>query len=398
MNKFASYAALFGAGFACCALIVRLGPVPFAPWTGGSSSVADAVARLEPAVVNIEVADGEGASRAVSLGSPSLPHPFDGAGSGVIIRSDGTVVTNYHVIAPALPKVKRGQTTNAIRVHFADGRTFERTQIIGWDKATDLAVLRLVPQKPTDFPVAPLGDSDTVRTGDYAIAVGNPLGFNSSVSLGIISAVHRRGFRSGPGQTLDSVIQTDAAINPGSSGGALADSTGRVVGITNAIATATGANVGVGFAIPINEAKPVMEALIQNGRVVRPYLGVVFVPVWAIEPRGLPKGVTIPKDYGAVLAGNKTSPAVLPQSPAQKAGLRPFDVLRRVDNQIVGDTRELPRLIARHKAGDNLPLTVWRNGKTFDITVRLEALPEPMDSKNGEGERPGTIPEWLPSP
>jgi S1-C subfamily serine protease len=177
---------------------------------------------------------------------------------------------------------------------------------------------------------------------------------------------------------LDRVIQTDAAINPGNSGGALADIDGRVVGINTAIASSTGASVGIGFAIPINAAKRIIDQLVKHGKVVRPYLGVVYTPLDSIQRQGLPPGVRLPDDnQGAIIFNERgRGAAVVPGSPAEKAGLRPYDVIRSVNGTPVTEAKTVKEMVQARSVGDRLALNVWRGGRTFDVVVALEAMPE----------------------
>lgn len=387
MNKVAGYAAVFSLGFASCALLVRLPALQtFSPNRGRAlPSLAEGVARIEPAVVNITVSRSPEASPFASEGQ------WDGAGSGILVSADGYVVTNNHVIAPAGTKMP-----GVISVRLDNGRVFDKVKIVGRDPQTDLAVLKVNNAK--NLPFALWGDSDALQVGDWAIAVGNPLGFNSSVSVGIVSALNRRGIQSG-GETVARVIQTDAAINPGNSGGALADADGRVVGVNTAIASSTGATVGIGFAIPASDVRPIVDALIRDGRVQRPYLGVVYVPLLSVEPRALPSGVTLPTDYGAVVYSEKP-PAVVPHSPAAKAGLQTFDVLREIDGHKIGDTRDLRTYIQSKRIGDTVGLSVWRSGRLLALRVALEAMPEGFDTSLPSVPReivpPGQMPGLLP--
>ena len=399
-----AYAAVFVGGFGSCALIAQwsgiapAGPngnktadarrsdvlsmlvstgkkgktAPAAPLA--NSPVADATAKVAPAVVSIDVASGsgEGGSGSGPFGylRPGENDETDSAGSGIIFSSDGLVVTNNHVIDPVA-----GPGGGDIVIRTSDGTEYRDVSIVGRDAQTDLAVLQINGAK--NLPTAPLGNSNNLRVGDWAIAVGNPLGFNATVTLGIVSAVNRRDFRPDL-DALHDVIQTDAAINPGNSGGALADINGRVVGINTAIASSTGARVGIGFAIPINTAKSVMYQLVRNGKVVRPYLGVVYQPVAGMDRKSLPSGVSLPPDNkGAVLSSGASfnrSP-VAASSPAEKAGLKPWDVIREIAGREVAGVGVIKETVQNHEVGDIVPLTVWRGGKTLHLLVKLAATP-----------------------
>ena len=249
--------------------------------SGNDSVVADAAAKLEPAIVDVHTVGK--AVRTTSPfgfgGDPIFRHMFGddgsggggetvqpkGAGSGVIISPAGYILTNNHVVAD----------TETVTVTVGDkGYT---AKVIGTDPSTDIAVVKIDPKGAT-LPVAELGDSDAIRVGDWAIAIGNPLDVGTTVTLGIISALNRTHLHA-EGHQLNSVILTDAAINPGNSGGALANINGQVIGINEAILSPTGSSVGIGFAIPINSAKKIAAELIKNGKIVRPYLGIGFGPL-----------------------------------------------------------------------------------------------------------------------
>jgi S1-C subfamily serine protease len=269
----------------------------------GPLAVRSAAARVAPAVVDIHI---EG--KAIQVPAPSTDDPFlrrffglpapgtgdqgerivpRGAGSGVLIRPDGTILTNAHVVDDAAQ----------IALQIA-GKSYD-ARVIGKDDVSDIAVVKIDPGG-AKLPVAALGNSDDVRVGDWALAVGNPLDEGTSVTLGIISAIHRNvGDGSHP---LQSPIQTDAAINPGNSGGALANIQGQVIGINEAIASPTGASVGIGFAVAINAAIQVADELIQNGKVVRPYLGIAYAPLSAIPPQAREQaGLPLTTDAGIVV-------------------------------------------------------------------------------------------------
>lgn len=341
----------------------------------GTEAVADAAAKVEPAVVNIDYE--------TTRQAPSGPFGFlqgqsealEGSGSGILISGDGYVVTNNHVVEPIAAKGAAGDIT--IRLY--SGKEFHNVSIVGRDEQSDLAVLKI--NGAHDLPAAILGDSDRLRVGDWAVAIGNPLGFNSTVTLGIVSALNRRDFRV-ENDALDRVIQTDAAINPGNSGGALANINGEVVGINTAIASSTGASVGIGFAIPINSAKRIIKDLVDTGKVVRPYLGVAFSPVEGVDITSLPKGITLPPDGQGALIVNRQGlgSAVAPGSPAAKAGLRDYDVIRSVDGRPVDDINNVKEWVQQHRVGETVRLKVWRSGQTLDIPVLLETMPADFTS------------------
>jgi len=405
------FVAVFVLGFAACALVLRLIgalalPTPFDAANGASSrgreslsraldsspvasapassaapprnnaAVADAAAKVEPAVVNIDISgqrQGDGEPGPFGFMRRGGVQQFAGSGSGIIISGDGYIVTNNHVIAP----VAESGGTGAIVVRLDNGREFKNVSVVGRDPQTDLAVLKVAGVK--DLPAAQLGDSEKLRVGDWAIAVGNPLGFNSTVTLGIVSALNRRGFRT-ENDALDTVIQTDAAINPGNSGGALADINGQVVGINTAIASSTGASVGIGFAIPINSAKRIIKQLVEKGKVVRPYLGIIYSPLANIDRDATKErfpGLQLPAANDGVIVVNErgTAPAVVPGSPADKAGLRPYDVILQVDGRKVENIETVKTAVQKHEVGEKITVQIWRNGKTSTVTVTLETMP-----------------------
>ena len=270
-----------------------------------------------------------------------------GSGSGVLIRRDGIVLTNAHVV---------GEARN-VRVTLADGRRVEG-EVLGREPAVDVAVVRI---PVTNAPAAPLGDSDRLLVGQTAIAIGNPLGFERTLTAGVVSALGR----SIRGSTLDQLIQTDAAISPGNSGGPLLDSQGRVIGINTAVIRVESAE-GLGFAIPINTARDIAEQVLTTGRIRRAYLGVLpldITPAMAAQ-MGLPvrEGVIayeVPDD-----------------SPAARAGLRRLDIITQMNDTPIRQAGDLRRVIREVGAGGSVRITLRRppNGTTSTVTVRLGEL------------------------
>lgn len=401
MKTTLGYGATFVTGFAACALILYLAQgrpggrrdpalpqgrqalsqaLAQAPLGGtaqalsGLPSVADAAAKVAPAVVSIEV-EGHESVRGQGFFGQFLTQDrrFEGSGSGILLSADGYVLTNYHVVSPLI-----SQPSARCQVTLADGRHFSVTPI-GGDQASDLAVIKLLGAK--NLTPAQIGDSDTVRVGDWAIAVGNPLGFNSTVTLGIVSALNRHYPRQ-DSSALERVIQTDASINPGNSGGALADGEGRVIGVNTAIATTTGAATGIGFAIPINIARKIAGQLIENGKVLRPFLGVVYTPLSEVDRSALPDNVTLPPDGKGVLVHSTSGPAVVGGSPAQKCGLAEWDILRAADGKLLDKDETLRKIIAGHSVGEAIKLTVWRSGTEQELTATLEEMPEGFTQPN----------------
>jgi S1-C subfamily serine protease len=339
MTRLFSYMLTFVVGFGACALILKasgfgagyqggaavrgretitraLGQKPSkATMIAGASAVADAAARVEPAVVNIDIQGRRGEPSANlrdffrrGNGLNRLPIPeVEGSGSGIILSGDGYVVTNNHVVEPI------AESGGTIKITLNNDRAFSDVRIVGRDPRSDLAVLKIA--NVSGLPAAELGDSDRLRVGDWSIAVGNPLGLNSTVTLGIVSALNRR--HVGVENSLDKVIQTDAAINPGNSGGALADINGRVVGINTAILSRTGTSIGIGFAIPINQARNIIDQLVKTGSVTRPYLGIRYAPL--DDPtvrRELPLASTCPRTVKGRSSCRRGRPA-RPSRPAR---------------------------------------------------------------------------------
>lgn len=285
------------------------------------------------------------------FGFPFQPQAMESMGSGMIIRNDGYIVTNNHV-------VERAQR---ITVRLDNDREYPAT-LVGTDPRTDVAVLKIKSDKP--LPTVELGDSDKIEVGQWAIAIGNPFGFEHTVTVGVISAKGRQTPLDGPASYQD-YIQTDASINPGNSGGPLVDLYGRVVGINNHIFTRTGGNMGIGFAIPINNAKPVIAELIQHGKVTRGRIGVEIKPVTpeAAEAMGLPEA------RGALVN------AVEPGSPAEEAGVQAGDVILAFDGQPIYKTLDLVKRVSASPVGQKRSLTIWREGQEVQLEIRIGELP-----------------------
>jgi serine protease Do len=289
-------------------------------------------------------------------------------GSGVIVSSQGYIVTNNHVIAKA----------SDIQVMLSDKRTF-KAKVIGADKPTDLAVIKI---DASNLPVASWGDSQDLNVGDIVMAFGNPFGQNFSVTRGAVSALGRSGIE-GPG-SLENFIQTDAAINPGNSGGPLVNVRGQVVGINTAILSGNsgpggeGSFLGIGFAIPSNTVKHVMEDLIKTGKVSRGYLGVY---VGNLTP-GLAKEFDVPDTSGALVQNVESS------GPAAKAGVKNGDVIRKYNGQTVSDNGGLTAMVTQTDPGTTVTLSILRDGKPMDIKVTLGERPANAGVTPGQGQAP----------
>ncbi len=312
-----------------------------------SSAVIDAVNKVSPAVVTIQ-ASGTGL-----LGGSS------GTGSGFIYDADGWILTNRHVV----------QDADSLTVVLNDGRQFPG-ETYGVDTLTDLAIVKI---DATDLPTAPLGSSAHLEPGQVAIAIGNPFGYENTVTTGVVSGLGRQITASDAQQTsaetLRNLIQTDAAINPGNSGGPLVNSAGQVIGVN----TAVNQNAqGVGFAIPIDVAKPILEQALAGEELVRPWIGVYYTPV---SP-ALAAEQDLPVEYGALIGtSDGNGQAIFPGSPAEDAGLRAGDIIVAVDGDQVTAENDLSTLIIPHKPGDTITLRVLRDNSVSEIDVTLGELP-----------------------
>ena len=294
------------------------------------------------------------------------PQREQSLGSGVIVTSDGTIVTNNHVIDGA----------TEIKVELADKRDFT-AKLVGTDPQSDVAVLKI---NATGLPTLPIGDSSKLQVGDVVLAIGDPFGIGETATMGIVSATGR-----GMNQQIErfeDFIQTDAAINPGNSGGAMIDLHGNLVGINTAILSGgTGGNQGIGFAIPINMAHNVMTQLVEHGKVVRGYLGL------------LPQDVSpeIAKEFGLSEPTGALVGSVEADKPAARAGLKRGDIILKVNGQPVSSANDLRLRISQTAPGSSVDLTIWRDSKTQDVKVQLGELPPPDQSAEmGQGENGGT--------
>jgi serine protease Do len=322
------------------------------------TAITEAVARVAPSVVTVqtEVVQRVAADPFESMfGGRSGTQTQAGLGTGFIMRGDGVIVTNAHVIAGA----------TRISVMLRDGTTYPATAI-GTDETNDLAVLKV---KASSLPVAPIGDSDNLLVGEWAIAIGNPYGFmlgNSepSVTAGVISGVGRnlvaRG--EGPSAYFD-MIQTDASINPGNSGGPLVSASGEVIGVNSSIYSTSGGSIGLGFAIPVNRARRVAEDLLAHGRVRRPWIGVRLDEPRTDNPREL-------------IVRGATVAAVTPGSPAERAGLRQGDVITRVRTRTVHNRFDWDAALLDLRVGEQVPLVVRRGDADVNVSVTIADLPE----------------------
>jgi len=321
------------------------------------NSIAGIAARVSPSVVSIDSQSNQG----------------EDTGSGFFLESNGTILTNNHVVEGAV--LSNGKIT----VNLTNGKSYPAT-VIGRDSAYDLAVLKI---DVTDAPALPLGDSDKVQVGDNVIAIGSPLGLAGTVTSGIISAKNRA-VTSGNGtgeSSFINAIQTDAAINPGNSGGALVDVYGNLMGINTAIFSRSGGSMGIGFAIPVSTAQQVLEGIIKDGQVTRGWIGV--------EPNELTPelmqtfGLKDPTIKGVAVTG------VLQNAPAFKAGLRPGDVIEQVGSKPVAHVAELLSAVAGLKPNESVPFKIKRKNDELTITVTPSQRPKmkPQESQGPQGRR-----------
>jgi S1-C subfamily serine protease len=315
------------------------------------SAVTQAVDLVSPAVVTIT-------PRIRGSGNVLLP---EGIGSGVIFDPEGWIVTNRHVVCGA----------DSLSVQLSDGQRFEGS-VHGLDTLTDLAIVKI---ESLDLPFVNLGNSNALRVGQLAVAIGSPLGtFTNSVTTGVVSAIGRdidvTDNCDGSQETLRNLIQTDAAINPGNSGGALVDSGGTLIGINTAIA---GDAEGIGFAIPVNLAKPIMQQAIEGKALSRPWMGIYYTAITPVlaEQRGLPIG------YGALIEVPEgiTEAAVLSGSPAEQAGLQAGDIITHVDGRQVSGGDPLDEILTQYRPKDQVSLSVLRGGRTVTVDLELGTRP-----------------------
>jgi len=334
----------------------------------------DLAAKLSPAVVNISSEEPDEPSANPEEEEPEQspqgksPHsPFEeysphakSLGSGFIVSKDGYVVTNDHVVTDA----------ERIAVSTQDGNQY-KAKLVGRDEKSDIALLKIEPKH--ELPVAPLGNSDDVKVGQWVMAIGNPFGFDHTVTVGVVSAKGR--FIPG---NYDEFLQTDASINPGNSGGPLISVHGEVVGVNSAIYTRTGSNMGIGFAIPVNIVKEELDQLRASGKVVRGWLGVY---IQKITPE-IAESLNLPTPSGALVA------EVLKGGPAKSAGIERGDVITSFDGAPIVDSRELPLLVGRTPFGHVATLGLIRQGKPQEIKIAITQSHEEELASAGPVEKP----------
>ncbi|GAB2180386.1 Do family serine endopeptidase [Denitratisoma sp. agr-D3] len=326
------------------------------------ASYADAARKALPAVVHIYTSQEVRTPRNPLFNDPLFRHFFGdrggeetqrraGLGSGVIVNAEGYILTNNHVVEGA----------DAIEVALNDGRKL-KAKVVGTDPESDLAVVRIA--APEKLPVITFANSDALRVGDVVLAIGNPFGVGQTVTSGIVSALGRSHLGI---NTFENFIQTDAAINPGNSGGALVDSNGNLVGINTAIYSQSGGSMGIGFAIPASLARSVLDQIIKNGAVTRGWVG---VEIQEITPE-LAESFRLPNTNGALIAG------IMRGSPADKAGIKPGDVLLSINGKPVRDAQSLLELIAGLEPGQTGTFHLRRENREADVSVTVGKRPKP---------------------
>ncbi|MBN8814001.1 MAG: Do family serine endopeptidase [Sphingomonas sp.] len=362
-----------------------------APKPGAPMSFADMVARLQPAVVNVSTKQKVQVSTQDNPlmqmfgdqnGGDGQPVTREGQslGSGFIISPDGYIVTNAHVVNAAA----RGAKVESITITLANRKEYV-ARLVGSDTSSDLALLKV---DATNLPYVKFGDSTTARVGDWVIAIGNPFGLGGTVTAGIISALHRV---TGQGGAYDRFIQTDAAINKGNSGGPMFDLNGNVIGINSQIYSPSEGSVGIGFAIPAEAAKPIIDTMMKGGKIQRGYLGVGRQPV----DEDIAASLGLPKDKGELIG------RVEPGQAADKAGIKQGDVIIAVNGREVNPDETLSYLIANLAPGSTAKLSVIRDGKPLTIDAIVGTRPSeeelanlvPGGAPNGDGDGAPGAPE-----
>jgi Do/DeqQ family serine protease len=345
------------------AVLAALRATAWQPRLTDTPTLAPLLERVTPAVVNIAVVGTAPDARNPLLDDPFFRRFFEGPdapvippsvprqsiGSGVIIDGDeGLVVTNHHVV----------QGADSIVVTLSDRREFN-AMLVGSDAGTDVALLRVMADDAT-FADIPIGDSNAVAVGDYVVAIGNPFGLGQTATAGIVSAMGRSGVNN---ESYEDFIQTDASINPGNSGGALVDINGRLLGVNTAILSGTGGNIGIGFAIPSNMVREVVEQLLEHGDVQRGRIGIAIQDVTP----GLAQALELATDRGALVT------QVEPGSPAEQAGIKPGDVVVAIDEQSIDSSADLRNAVGLVRAGSTISVTALREGERRTVRATIAA-------------------------
>ena len=333
--------------------------------------VSDVVNRVGDSVVRID------ASRTVATNAPAMFNdPFfrqffgsqmpnipeervqQGMGSGFVVSSDGLILTNAHVV----------EGSDKVKVTLKNGTTYEG-EVMGTDSLTDVAVIKI--EADAELPAVTLADSDALQPGEWAIAIGNPLGLDNTVTTGIVSGTGRTSAQVGVADKRVNFIQTDAAINPGNSGGPLLNAKGEVIGINTAIIQNA---QGLGFAIPVNSARDIAEELIAKGKVDHPFLGIQMAGITPElkDELARQKNLNVNADEGILILD------VVPDSPAERAGLKSGDVIQEIEGKNITQADEVQQAVAKTEAGDKLALGLLRNEKQLDLDVTVGILPQPQ--------------------
>jgi len=352
--------------------------LPFLPMTAGAQgrkapslkdfneTLIEVSKKATPAVVNISATRAPATPGDEVMGKkipfpreeprvPGTPGQRSSRGSGVIFNEKGYIVTNNHVI----------KDTRDIRITLSDKRELPCT-LVGTDPATDIAVIK-IDKLPKDLPAMKTGDSDKMRVGELVIAIGNPFGFSHTVTMGIISATGRQNVGLAD---YEDYIQTDAAINPGNSGGALVNIRGELIGINTAIYSRSGGSLGIGFAIPSNMVKQVVDELIAGGKVVRGWLGVYIQDM----TKEISQSFRYERENGALVSD------IMKGSPAEKSDIKVGDIIMKIDEREINDVAHLRRIVARKKPGTSSKVSVFRDGKILDFSLPIGVLPDRMDA------------------
>ncbi|MEM9509490.1 MAG: HhoA/HhoB/HtrA family serine endopeptidase [Cyanobacteria bacterium P01_E01_bin.35] len=294
---------------------------------------------------------------------PNIPNQQikRGLGSGFVVSSDGLILTNAHVV----------EGSDKVKVTLKDGRTYEG-EVMGTDSLTDVAVIKI---EATELPTVAFADSEQLQPGEWAIAIGNPLGLDNTVTTGIVSATGRTSAQVGVADKRVRFIQTDAAINPGNSGGPLLNAKGEVIGINTAIIQNA---QGLGFAIPVNSARDIAEELIAKGKVDHPYLGIQMAKITPELKQQLKSQnkLNVTAKSGILIVD------VVPNSPADRAGLKSGDIIQEIGDQSISSADEVQQAVAKTQVGAQLPLVLARNEKQIEINVRVGVLPQPQRTRS----------------